>query len=60
MSRTKETNEIVRNHIVAAMAAGFVPFPFLDIAAVSAVQLDMLSKLASWKQAGGCPVSIRG
>ncbi|MEM7245805.1 MAG: DUF697 domain-containing protein [Acidobacteriota bacterium] len=41
-----EADRIVRDHVVYSMAAGLVPIPWVDVAAVSAIQLDMLSKLA--------------
>ena len=39
--------KIVREHVIWAMAAGLVPVPLVDIAAVSVIQLDMMSKLAT-------------
>ena len=33
---------IIRNHVIWACAAGMVPVPFVDLAAVTAIQLDML------------------
>lgn len=49
MGKTQQeiSNEIIRDHVVWSMAAGLVPIPIADMAAVSAVQLDMLSKLAT-------------
>ena len=49
MGKTQQeiSNEIIRDHVVWSMAAGLVPVPIADMAAVSAVQLDMLSKLAT-------------
>ena len=41
------SDRIIRDHVVWSMAAGLVPIPVADMAAVSAVQLDMLSKLAT-------------
>ncbi len=37
---------IIRNHIVWAMGAGLIPLPIADIAAVSAVQLDMIKQMS--------------
>lgn len=37
---------IIRNHIVWAMGAGLIPLPIADIAAVSAVQLDMIRQMS--------------
>lgn len=39
--------KIVRNHMFGSAAAGLVPIPFLDVAALGAIQLRMLSKLAA-------------
>ena len=41
------SDRIIRDHVVWSCAAGLVPIPLADMAAVSAVQLDMLSKLAT-------------
>ncbi len=38
--------DIVKSHVMYSLGAGLVPVPLLDIAAVSAVQLDMLKQLA--------------
>ncbi len=46
MSKRAEADRIVRNHILWAMGGGLVPFPLLDIAAVTAIQVDMLKQLA--------------
>ncbi len=45
MKKRDSANEIVKNHVLWAMGAGLVPFPVLDIAAVTAVQLNMIEKL---------------
>ena len=39
-------NSIVKKYMYWSMGAGFIPIPFLDFAAVMAVQLKMLSTLA--------------
>jgi len=41
----QETDYIIRKHVLWASAAGAVPVPLLDIAAVTAIQLDMLRAL---------------
>jgi uncharacterized protein (DUF697 family) len=43
---SRETDSIVNEHILWSIGAGLVPVPILDIAAVSAIQLDMLKQLA--------------
>lgn len=45
-ARYDRSQEIIKNHVLVSMGAGLVPFPILDIAAVTAVQLDMLKQLA--------------
>ncbi|MEM6803083.1 MAG: DUF697 domain-containing protein, partial [Bacteroidota bacterium] len=39
--------ETIRDHVLYAMACGAIPGPFIDLAAVTAVQIDMLQKLAN-------------
>jgi uncharacterized protein (DUF697 family) len=39
-------NDIVKNHVGFAASAGLLPFPMADLAAVTAVQLNMLRQLA--------------
>lgn len=43
--RQEKGDSIVKNHVLWSMGAGLVPIPLLDIAAVSAVQLDMVRQL---------------
>lgn len=43
----REAERIIREHIIWSVGAGLVPVPLLDIAAVSAIQLDMLKQLAT-------------
>lgn len=45
MSKTESANEIVRSHVLWSVGAGLVPVPVLDIAAVTAVQLDMINQI---------------
>ena len=42
----KEADHVVRKHVLYSMGAGLVPVPLIDIAAVTAVQIDMLRQLA--------------
>jgi len=42
----KLVDPIIRNHIVWSMGAGLIPFPIADVAAVSAVQLDMIKQMS--------------
>jgi uncharacterized protein (DUF697 family) len=45
-NRIEESDKIVKNHVVWAMGAGFIPVPIADLFAVSAIQLDMIRQLA--------------
>ena len=46
MDKSQEAEKIIKKHVLYATAAGLVPVPLLDIAAVSGVQVDMLNQLA--------------
>ena len=46
MVKVAETDEIVQLHVLWSMGAGLMPVPLFDIAAVTAVQMDMLKQLA--------------
>ena len=39
--------KIVMQHVKYSMVAGAIPFPLVDIAAVTAIQVDMIRKLAA-------------
>lgn len=41
-----QADSIIKKHMALAMAGGAIPVPLLDLAAVTAVQLDMLKRLA--------------
>ena len=45
-AREAEAEKVVHTHVMWAMGAGLMPFPLFDIAAVTAVQMDMLKQLA--------------
>ncbi len=45
MSNFAQAEQTIRNHVLAAAGGGLIPIPFLDIAAVTAVQLDMVHRL---------------
>ena len=47
LNRTNEADRIVRRHVLWSMGAGLIPVPLFDIAAVTAVQIDMLKQLAA-------------
>ena len=37
---------IIKNHVMATMAAATVPVPAFDVAAISVIQMRMIQKLA--------------
>ncbi|MBF0118371.1 MAG: DUF697 domain-containing protein [Desulfobacterales bacterium] len=41
-----ESNQIVKNHVIGAMAVGLIPLPFVDLVALTGVQINMLKKLS--------------
>jgi uncharacterized protein (DUF697 family) len=45
-NRTVNANNIIKNHMIWSMGAGFIPVPFADFFAVSAIQLDMIRQLS--------------
>lgn len=42
----EKSKKLIRHHVYAGMGAGLIPVPFLDFAAVSGVQLNLLRKLS--------------
>ena len=50
MSDAALAHQIVRQHVLWAAGAGLVPIPLVDIAAVTAIQLDMLKQLSTHYQ----------
>jgi uncharacterized protein (DUF697 family) len=40
------TSSIILKHTIWAMAAGLIPLPLVDLAAVTAIQIDMIKQLA--------------
>jgi uncharacterized protein (DUF697 family) len=47
MSDEARAQKIVNEHVLWAVGAGLVPIPLVDIAAVTAIQLDMLKQLST-------------
>ncbi|MFZ4543074.1 MAG: DUF697 domain-containing protein [Saprospiraceae bacterium] len=45
--KIQKANDIIKNHVGFAASAGLIPFPGADLAAVTAVQLNMLRQLAN-------------
>jgi uncharacterized protein (DUF697 family) len=50
MTKRQEAERIVRSHVLWSMGAGLIPIPLLDLAAVTAIQVDMLQQLANLYQ----------
>ena len=46
-----EADAIIKKHMAFAMAGGAIPVPVVDLAAVTAVQLDLLKQLAAHYEA---------
>jgi len=46
-NKVSHANTIVKNHIIWSMGAGFIPVPFADLFAVTAIQLDMIRQLSN-------------
>jgi uncharacterized protein (DUF697 family) len=44
----KDVESIVKRHVYWAVGAGLIPIPLVDIAAVTAIQLDMLKQVCSF------------
>jgi uncharacterized protein (DUF697 family) len=44
-------DKIVRGHVIWSLGAGLIPVPLFDLAAVTAIQIDMLKQLASLYEA---------
>ena len=46
MERDESLDRTIRRHVGFAMVAGAIPIPLVDIAAVTAIQLDLIKELA--------------
>jgi len=44
-NKNEKAQETINNHVMWAMGAGAIPLPIIDVAAVTAIQLDMLKQL---------------
>lgn len=45
-NKSEESSSIIKNHVVWSMGGGAIPIPFVDVVAVTAIQLDMIKQLA--------------
>ena len=50
MTRQETADSIIKTHVMFAAGGGLIPIPFLDLAAVTAIQLDMLKQLSDLYQ----------
>jgi uncharacterized protein (DUF697 family) len=46
MSKRDQAEQIVMSHVLWSMGAGLIPVPLFDLAAVTAIQIDLLRQLA--------------
>jgi uncharacterized protein (DUF697 family) len=46
MSDEQQADKVIGSHVVWALGGGLIPMPLFDIAAVTAIQMDMLKQLA--------------
>ncbi|MFT5914379.1 MAG: hypothetical protein ACJAWV_002949 [Flammeovirgaceae bacterium] len=42
----EKADKVINTHVLVSMGAGAIPIPFLDVAAVSAIQLDLIRELS--------------
>lgn len=47
MTNRIKADQIVKNHVMWSMGGGLIPLPLLDLAAVTAIQLDMLKQITN-------------
>ena len=43
---SEKIDDIVKSHVIFSMTAGAIPIPVADIAAVTAIQVDMIRQIA--------------
>jgi len=44
-NRLASSNEVIKKYMIGSMGAGFIPFPIVDLVALSGIQLKMLHSL---------------
>lgn len=51
MNKEEQVDKIINNHVLFSVGLGIIPIPLVDIAGVTATQLDMISQIGSvhWK-----------
>lgn len=50
MENQEQVAKVIKNHCLWALGAGLLPLPLFDLAAVTAIQMDMLKQLADLYQ----------
>jgi uncharacterized protein (DUF697 family) len=45
--RTERLESLAKNHILASMGVGLIPFPLVDMVALFGIQLDLVKKLSN-------------
>ena len=45
--RTERLEKLAKNHILASMGVGLIPFPLVDMVALFGIQLDLIKKLSA-------------
>ncbi len=45
MTKAEQADKIIKNHVWFSVVPGWIPVPFIDLAAISAVQIDMIKQL---------------
>jgi len=47
MTKEEQIDKIINNHVLYSMGLGIIPIPLVDIVAITATQLDMLSQIGN-------------
>lgn len=45
MNKKENIDKLIQNHVLMSAGAGLLPLPLLDVAAITAIQLDLLVKI---------------
>jgi uncharacterized protein (DUF697 family) len=51
INNSANSSSIIKSHVVGSMGGGAIPIPFIDVVAVTAIQLDMIKQLARFYSA---------
>ncbi|MCS7188963.1 MAG: DUF697 domain-containing protein [Bacteroidia bacterium] len=58
--KEQKADKLIREHMIAAMGAGLIPLPFADWATTTAVQLNLVRKLAELYEVPFLPGAAKG